>query len=177
MIKVSHVDHLLCALYGDLASLELWHFSPHRQWLRLLQLILLKDQHSNSLNVPICCTIPLKPCNSSLGEFLPSWEPLCCIVMYTVVIGCWMYVVRLLSMGLSLLQADLMPHGTAKCVLRERIYASTFHYFRCGPLNVHFYRHLECFYSLMQSQNAQFAGQFCIMLLAASNMHGILTHR
>jgi len=37
---------------------------------------------------------------------------------------------RLLSMGLSLLQADLMPHGTAKCVLRERIYASTFHYFR-----------------------------------------------
>jgi len=37
---------------------------------------------------------------------------------------------RLLSMGLSLLQADLLPQGTAKCVLRERIYASTLQYFR-----------------------------------------------
>jgi len=36
-------------------------------------------------------------------------------------------------MGLSLLQADLMPQGTAKCVLRERIYASAFHYFRYAP--------------------------------------------
>jgi len=37
-------------------------------------------------------------------------------------------------MGLSLLQADLMPQGTARCVLRERIYASTFHYFRYGGM-------------------------------------------
>ena len=37
---------------------------------------------------------------------------------------------RLLSIGLSLLQGDTLANGTAKNVLRERIYAAVFDYFR-----------------------------------------------
>ena len=38
---------------------------------------------------------------------------------------------RLLTMGLSLLQGDVLPNTAAKCVLRERVYAATLDYFWC----------------------------------------------
>ena len=37
---------------------------------------------------------------------------------------------RLLTMGLSLLQGEILPSKTAKSVLRERIYSATLDYFR-----------------------------------------------
>ena len=40
---------------------------------------------------------------------------------------------RLLTMGLSLLQGDVLPNTAAKSVLRERVYAATLDYF-CGPV-------------------------------------------
>ena len=36
---------------------------------------------------------------------------------------------RLLTMGLSLLQGDVLPNTAAKCVLRERVYAATLDFF------------------------------------------------
>lgn len=41
--------------------------------------------------------------------------------------------VRLLTMGLSLLQGDLLPNNLSRSVLRERVYAATLDYF-CGPV-------------------------------------------
>ncbi|XP_071790519.1 phosphatidylinositol 4-kinase alpha-like [Asterias amurensis] len=41
---------------------------------------------------------------------------------------------RLLSIGLSLLQGDTLANGTAKNVLRERIYAAVFDYFSMLPM-------------------------------------------
>ena len=54
----------LCTLC-DLSSVQCWNLGPATQWLELLQPNLLKDQHSNSLYLPIC---GLNPSPKS-GEF------------------------------------------------------------------------------------------------------------
>ncbi len=42
-------------------------------------------------------------------------------------------VVRLLSIGLSLLQGDILANTMCKSVLRERVYAATLDYFSVAP--------------------------------------------
>lgn len=50
---------------------------------------------------------------------------------------CWMniflYFLRLLACGLSLLQGDVLPRSLSKNVLRERIYCNCLDYFCCPP--------------------------------------------
>ena len=51
-----HVDHHLCCV---MCGIWCWQFGPARQWLELLQLHLLKDQHSNSF---VCqSVVPILP--------------------------------------------------------------------------------------------------------------------
>lgn len=45
----------------------------------------------------------------------------------------FLYFLRLLACGLSLLQGDVLPRSLSKNVLRERIYCNCLDYFCCPP--------------------------------------------
>ena len=55
---------------------------------------------------------------------------------------------RLLIMGMSLLQGDVMPNTAAKSVLRERIYSTTLDYFRLAPSSSIFHLYVFVSYNI-----------------------------
>ncbi|XP_046360282.2 phosphatidylinositol 4-kinase alpha-like isoform X1 [Haliotis rufescens] len=97
---------------------------PHQIWTKFLAERLEIAKYSNASQVDIFLTLLNKSLPVSVGKKSGI------ISRHTAAIGPR---VRLLSMGLSLLQGDLLPNTSAKSVLRERIYASTLDFF-CGPI-------------------------------------------
>jgi len=70
MTKMCHVDCLVNVLYGILQQYSA-QFASARQWFKLLQLNLLKDQYSNSPTVKVwqsVVPITLETHNLPLGE-------------------------------------------------------------------------------------------------------------
>ena len=52
---------------------------------------------------------------------------------YLYLMNVFLYFLRLLACGLSLLQGDVLPRSLSKNVLRERIYCNCLDYFCCPP--------------------------------------------
>ncbi|XP_059147060.1 phosphatidylinositol 4-kinase alpha-like [Physella acuta] len=96
---------------------------PHNLWTKFLQERVEISKYSDSAQIQIFLTLLNKSLSVTVGK-RPS-----IISRHTAAIGPRY---RLLSMGLSLLQGDILPNTPAKTVLRERVYSATLDFF-CGP--------------------------------------------
>ncbi|ESO97694.1 hypothetical protein LOTGIDRAFT_103639 [Lottia gigantea] len=98
--------------------------APHAIWTRFLMERIEIAKYSNSVHVDILLSLLNKSLPVGVGK-TPA-----IISRHPAAIGPR---TRLLIMGLSLLQGDILPNTAGKSVLRERIYAASLDYF-CGPI-------------------------------------------
>ncbi|KAK6191311.1 hypothetical protein SNE40_003034 [Patella caerulea] len=98
--------------------------SPHAIWTKFLMERVEIAKYSNSSHVDILMSLLNKSLSVSVGK-TPAM-----ISRHPAALGPR---TRLLIMGLSLLQGDILPNTAGKSVLRERIYAASLDYF-CGPV-------------------------------------------
>ncbi|XP_041348000.1 phosphatidylinositol 4-kinase alpha-like [Gigantopelta aegis] len=96
---------------------------PHQMWTKFLAERLEIAKYSNAYQVDIFFSLLNKSLPVSVGKSTPL------ISRHPAALGPRF---QLMSMGLSLLQGEILANPTAKTVLRERIYASTLDYF-CHP--------------------------------------------
>ncbi|XP_056020742.1 phosphatidylinositol 4-kinase alpha-like isoform X2 [Ostrea edulis] len=97
---------------------------PHHIWTKFLLERVEVARYSNEDQVNILSSLLSKSLSISVGRRPPP------ISRHPEAIGPRL---RLLSMGLQLLQGSFLPNTTSKSVLRERIYAAALDYF-AGPL-------------------------------------------
>ncbi|XP_055863268.1 phosphatidylinositol 4-kinase alpha-like isoform X4 [Biomphalaria glabrata] len=99
--------------------------APHNLWTKFLQERVEIAKYSDSAQIQIFLTLLNKSLSVTVGK-RPS-----IISRHTAAIGPRF---RLLSMGLSLLQGDILPNTPSKTVLRERVYAATLDFFCGAPI-------------------------------------------
>ncbi|KAL8613207.1 hypothetical protein ACOMHN_043016 [Nucella lapillus] len=100
------------------------YVAPHQIWTKFLLERVEIAKYSSASQVEVLMCLLNKSLSISVGR---SPAP---ISRHSAALGPRF---RLLTMGLSLLQGDVLPNTAAKSVLRERIYAATLDYF-CGPV-------------------------------------------
>ncbi|KAK7505986.1 hypothetical protein BaRGS_00002708 [Batillaria attramentaria] len=100
------------------------YVAPHQIWTKFLLERVEIAKYSSESQVEVLTCLLNKSLSISVGKTPPP------ISRHSAALGPRF---RLLTMGLSLLQGDVLPNTAAKSVLRERVYAATLDYF-CGPV-------------------------------------------
>nr|KAG5713260.1 hypothetical protein BaRGS_007787 [Batillaria attramentaria] len=96
------------------------YVAPHQIWTKFLLERVEIAKYSSESQVEVLTCLLNKSLSISVGKTPPP------ISRHSAALGPRF---RLLTMGLSLLQGDVLPNTAAKSVLRERVYAATLDYF------------------------------------------------
>ncbi|XP_064651813.1 phosphatidylinositol 4-kinase alpha-like isoform X3 [Lineus longissimus] len=100
------------------------YVAPHQIWTKFLAERIEIAKYCSKDQVEIFASLLHKSLSISVGK------PYCIMSRHIAALGPR---IRLLTMGLSLLQGDILPNTTSKTVLRSRVYAASLDYFTMAP--------------------------------------------